>query len=314
VCDDDRAFHFFNTFLEGNLAMKKLLLLITFPAACTMLANSLALAGAANVASGDGTKMKFEYRDQDLRIDMKGQEGYMLVTGGSMYVVSVSNGQTMVIDMKQARNMFGNMADTATPSAMEGELLSFEPAGRNEVVAGIEGEVYEVRFIDADGKERSSEMVLSDDPRAEEFRDAVFAMARSATAALSEQAEAADEMQQRLRAENKGVLRFGGDMTVTALSDRVIDKSRFVLPAAPTDLSAMGGLGDMLGAQTVGGQSAEEEEESEGIMSSVFGAFGKKAEEKSDRAEQKTENKIDRETDKAVDSVLDKAFGKLLGK
>jgi len=295
--------------------MKKLPPLITMSAACTMLASSLALAGAANVTSQDGTKMKFEYRNQDLRIDMKGQDGYMLVTGGSMYVVSVSNGQTMVIDMKQARNMFGNMADTATPSVVEGELLSFERAGRTEVVAGIEGEVYEVRFVDADGKERSSDMVLSGDPRAKEFRDAMFTMAHSAIAASSQQSDSADDMQQRLRAENKGVLRFGDDMTVTALSDRVIDKSRFVLPAEPTDLSAMGGLGNMLGAQTVGGDTAEEEEESEGgIMSSVFGAFGKKAEEKSDRAEQKTENKIDRETDKAVDSVLDKAFGKLLGK
>ena len=102
----------------------------------------------------------------------------------------------------------------------------------------------------------------------------------------------------------KGILRFGQDMTVTALSGDPVDKSRFVLPAEPTDLSAMQG---MFG----GGQADGEEGTGGGFISSVFGS---KAERQKDRVEEKADNEVDKQTDNVMDKALDKAFGKLFGK
>lgn len=264
-----------------------------------------ALAGAADVRTSEGGQMKFEYGGNDqLRITPDGQNGYMVARDGEIFMVTSSEGQVMVLSLSQTMGMFGPQSGAASPSTVEGKLLSLEPTGTTETVAGIKGEVYRVRYLDQEGRERSTDMVLSDDHRAKEFQRALFTMIEAFARAAGKPTAGPEELQARLTNMNKGTLRFGEEMWVTAISDREIDSSRFVLPAEPTDMSAMGG---MFG----GGQSGGSGESSGGFMS---GIFGDKAQRQQDRVEDRTEQEVDRETDEAVDSVMDKAFNKIFGR
>lgn len=265
----------------------------------------LAAAGTADVKTSDGSQMQFEYRgDDQLRVNMQQEGSYLLVTGEQVYVVSNSGGQVMVVDLAQTMSMFGSMAQAASPSAVQGKLVSLKATGAVETIAGISGEVYAVRYIDHEGKEQSSELVLADDPRAVDFQRAMFTMADSMARAAGKEVQGAQDIQQKLLSMNKGTLRFGQDMSVTAISDKSVDASRFVLPAQPTDLSALQGISG-------GGQSDEENSSVGGLISSMFGS---KAERQQERAEDQAESEADKQTDEVMDKALGKAFGKLFGK
>ena len=182
--------------------------------------------------------------------------------------------------------------------------MSLEPTGATETLAGIEGEVYKVRYIDHDGRERSSDLVLSGDPRAREFQRALYTMISGFAKAAGKPVEGPEELQAWLTKMNKGTLRFGEDMWVTAISDREIDKSRFVLPAEPTDMSAMSGMLGGAGQEDAGAAGG-------GFMSRIF---GDKAQPQQDRVEDQTENEVDRQTDDSQDSAMEKAFDKIFGR
>ncbi len=266
-----------------------------------------ALADIAEVTTADDKVMTFEYQGDKLRINTPEGEGYMVMRDGHMYVVSVSDGQPMVFDMNSAFSMFGGMAASATPEAVEGHMISLKSTGRSETLGGMKGEVYILRFVDADGKEQSEEIVLSDDPRALGFRDAISDMAMTMSKSIDEEKfrkemESGQEMQKELQKLNKGVLRYGDDMKIRSIKDVKVADERFALPAEPTDLGAA--MGNMFGGQgTDSGSSG-------GGLGSIF---GKKVDRQEDRVEQKADDAVDNATDSAVDKALDKAFNKLFG-
>jgi hypothetical protein len=233
------------------------LLAVGFFASALSLSGGNVRAGAADLSTSDGSKMKFEYQGEDLlRVNM--QEGnYMLVLEDQVYVVTNSDGETMVISLNQAMGMFGAMADAATPSTVEGKLVSLQSLDRKETVAGIQGEVYEVRFIDHNGQERTSDLVLSEDPQAVELQRAMFRMAKNMAKAANREVKGQEAMERRLGDMKMGILRYGDDMWVTAISGRQFDNAYFELPAQPTDLSALQGLFGGAGQEDSGAESIQ---------------------------------------------------------
>ena len=291
--------------------------------ATSTLAN-FALAGAADMKNADGNVMKFEYEGDKLRINT-GQEGsYMVVNNDGMYVVSNADGQPMVIDAGKMMGMFGDMAATA-PSIASSEIVSLEPTGRRENNAGMEGEIYKLEYIDNSSKDvQTAELVLSDDPRAIKMSRAMSGFAAAMVKALGQDPKGANDLEKQMAKLDKGVLRYGDDMRVTAISDRAIASERFVLPAAPTDMSGMSGIADAIKnaqksqANTSNTSTASEERaENKGLVSGFLSKFNKKADEQAkrqqDRAEGEADDAVDEATDDAVDSAIDKAMGKLFG-
>lgn len=273
-----------------------------------------AAAGTATIASSDGTTMTFEYRGDDLlRVGGVEDESYMLVRDNTLYIVSFNDGEAMVIDASSMMKGFSGMVQQAAPSATTAEFVSLENTGRSETVAGIKGDVY-LLTTRQDGEEMTQEVVMSDDKRAIEFRDAMFIMGRAAMEAFGEYQlpEENKDVQKRLQDMNLGVLRVGEDMTVTELSGDSIAAARFELPAEPMDMQ---GLGAMMGAmgESSGKNGDADGEQSGGLFSGMMEALGGKADRQADRTEQKVDNKVDRETDSAVDKAVDKVFGKLFG-
>lgn len=294
---------------------------LVFCFASWTLAN-LAVAGAADMKTSDGNQMKFEYEGDNLRINT-GQEGsYMVVNNDGIYVVSNANGTPMVIDAGKMMGMFGDMAATA-PSIASSKIVSLEATGKRENNAGIEGEIYKLEYIDNSSEDvQTAELVLSDDPRAIKMSKAMNGFAAAMVKALGQDPEGANDLEKQMAKLDKGVLRYGDDMRVTALSDRTIASDRFVLPAAPTDLSGLSGLADMINAESSKTSStpaqADEQTEKKGLVSGFLSKFNKEADEQAerqqDRAEGKADDAVDQATDEAVDSALDKALGKLFGK
>jgi hypothetical protein len=291
---------------------------ITFVLGSLALLSEYSLAGAADVVSADGTAMKFEYQDDKLRINTgQGETSYMLLRDEHIYVVTNSDGQLMVIDANQAMGMFGSMAGAATPSSVAAEVVTLEATGRLEQHAGITGEVYNLQYIAEDGKKHQTELVLAEDARARAFSRAIYGMARSLSkSAGKDYASAANDMQERLIALNMGVLRYGDDMVVSAISDRRVDTSRFELPAEPTDLSSIGSLMNLSRQSTSSGQtSSGEGQKSGGVISSFLGALSKGKTNEEGAAGESEQQGDGKETDENADgNSLKTTFGKLFGK
>ncbi|MFT6050777.1 MAG: hypothetical protein ACI9B9_000415 [Halioglobus sp.] len=72
----------------------------------------------------------------------------------------------MVMDIGSAMKMLGSIVQTsmksaqASPSSIE-KFISLEDTGDNETIAGIEGDVYELKFEDQDSTVQTESLVLS---------------------------------------------------------------------------------------------------------------------------------------------------------
>ena len=261
-----------------------------------------ARADVAVVSTSDGHQMTYEYKGENLRINTgDNKDNYLLMVDGTLYSVARSDGEYMVIDVSQAMSMFGSTLRQATPGAADARVESFEATGRKQTVAGIEGEVYRVTYIDENGKRQQSEMVLSEDARALRFRDAVYAMARSITKSIGEEIDP-KELQYQLLDKDMGVLSYGEDMTIDSIEATEVADARFVLPAEPMDMS---GLGGMLG----GGGNGDGN--SGGFMSGIMGAIGGGSAESGQKEAEEKASEEDKEATPMDD--IGKAFGKLFG-
>lgn len=285
-------------------------------------ASAVVFAGAADMKTTDGNRMKFEYNADQLRINTGQEGGYMILNDHGMYIVNVSAGRPTVIDAGEMMGMFGDMVSTA-PSVAGSKIISLEATGQHEVNAGISGEIYKLKYFDEEaGEVQVTELVLSKDSRAIQLTRAITRMASSMTEAAGKRGEGANELQEHMSRLNKGVLRYGNDMWVTAISDRTIGDERFVLPAEPKDLSDISGMTNIF-SQTSSGQVAGSTEPSvemtqkKGLVSGFLAAFservGDQAERQQDRVENKSNDALDDAADEAVDGLMDNALGKLFG-
>lgn len=259
-------------------------------ALCSALAASpLTFAGKAVVTSRDGGSADFEYADGMLRVGSnQSQNSYMLLRDGTMYVVSLEGDQPMVFN---ASSMMKGMAQRTTqmaPATLNSEFVSLEDTGRDETIAGMNGDVYLLTYLEDNGKEQTEEMVLSTDARAREFRDALFSMSSIAEDLAGEEAmEQGRDLKTRMDDMNVGVLRFGQEMTVTSITGETIPAERFELPAQPMNLQGLGNiLGNLGQTGQQGGGSAQaqpdpepeaqaEPEKKENMFKNMLGKFGK---------------------------------------
>jgi hypothetical protein len=205
-----------------------------------------ALAGKAMVETADGDRMMMEYDPYgsgNVRMGMPGdQQGYMLVNDGILYLVSYDGGKPVVMYAAVMMKRLGATMAKMTPGAAE-ELVSIEATGRNERVAGIDGEVYVATTRTNDGKETTRELVLSDDERAVALMQGMLNFTDAGMEAVDEAAfeeEQSQTLQRFLDMEQLGLLRAGDDFAVTALSAEQVPESRFALPGEPRDLPGMG--------------------------------------------------------------------------
>ena len=173
------------------------------------------------------TAMSFEFRNDMARMSF-GEDSYFLVSGDDQYLVSRTEEGWQVLEigsMTKALVSFASQyAEQMTGATQAGEL---EPTGRTERVAGIKGEVY--RYYDEEEK-TEVEVVLT---KNRDVVEANRAMMETFASLFGE-----DD----LRAQSdqafwgKGLLLSrseDSEFRLASVSDKVVPKSRFELPAEP---------------------------------------------------------------------------------
>lgn len=261
-----------------------------------------AFAGTASIMNGKDVT-DIEYSGDKLRMDTDANgEGYMVIRDGRMFIVT---GET-VMDASAMMSMFGGAIPDPGPSVAKVEDL--RKTGRSETVAGIQGEVWEIRYVDEGGRPQTNEVVLSKDARAREFQQAMGLMTRTLLQAAGKDSRSADAMLNEFEKRGRGMLRMGNEFRVSALTGQRVAEDRFSLPSEPFSLPGFGGNAAFSGndddaAASDGGRG----------LKGLGGLFGKKAERQQGRIEDRTEAEVDEATDSAVDKALNKAFDKLFG-
>lgn len=251
-----------------------------------VLTGSLVL-GAPAVSAADyvGTymtpdgSMTMEYRDdQNLRVRTADGE-HLLISGGSTYVVYQEGGEWLVMPMDA---VFGAAGGSAPVEEAEYRMNA---TGRTEVVAGFQGEIYEVERCDAWSGDcsRDDEVVVSDDPRVANLFAGMQAMSRQMS-----QHEGDDVLEMPEGMENYGLLRAHGVELQSAEQTRLPDNT-FALPPNHRVVDPMAGTqfgGDAPQAPPAGApESAGEEEPQGGWIGESARGMGREAGEE---AEQET--------------------------
>lgn len=234
---------------------------------------------------GQGGTIQLEYRGHSqVRMNLPEQPGgYLLVKDAVAYSVSTEDGQAVVMRLDALRGL-GQLMPSPSPTDDVAKVIQLSQTGGEETVAGIRGQVWSLRYQDSDGQSRQEEMVLSDDARVLELTRAMTGLSTAMMAALGQEPpQGLDSLQARL--EGKGILRMGQSMRVIALDGGLPPISRFSLPAAPTAMPGIEGLGNKLGE-----------------------LFGQKAEAQQERVGDRVEQEADNSIDKKVRGFLDSLF------
>ncbi|MDZ7810132.1 MAG: hypothetical protein U5L11_08230 [Arhodomonas sp.] len=220
-----------------------------------LLGGALALLSLPALAAGTATmrmqegpqggpgNMSLLWNDQgNVRMNIDGEPGYLVVRDGKAYAVRNEGGQTLVLDLSAMQQAMGAATGGKGPGGpeVEGlsgdtELLSLDATGEARTVAGIDGEVYRMEWLE-NGDQRDAEVVLSDDPRALELTRAFDVMAGSMGVGADQDP---DGVMQGLEDRGLGLLRMEGQFEVVSVSSGAPDDGTFELPAEPTDLMQM---------------------------------------------------------------------------
>ncbi|GAB5412993.1 MAG: hypothetical protein Cons2KO_05960 [Congregibacter sp.] len=271
------------------------------------------MAGTAVMQSADGASSTFEYSEKALRVESADPSSYALVRDGTIYTVTQQDGQVIVVDAGAMMKQFGNAAAAAAsaPSDLSAEVVSLEKTSRTETVAGIQGQVYEIRFIDEDGQEQTEEIVLSKNRLALEFRDALFLMVDvAASFAGGGASKVENDMRKSIAALDSGMLRYGNELVLLSISGDPVDETRFELPAEPMDMS---GLGGMIGAMGAGASTGSDQEGGKpGFFSGVVNAMGGSVGVQTGKGNVSVG--VDESTAQKVDNAVGKVWGKMFGK
>lgn len=220
-----------------------------------------AAGGKAVLESGeaeDKVQSSVEYDGKGaLRMEVAGEaSNYMIFRDGKPYGVTLQDGHPIVMDLGAMMKAMGGMMQgpqqqQALPGASEiAELRELRNTGRTETVAGVSGEVYELIYVDTQGKTQTDTLVLSKDAKAHELTKAMFAMSQSMATSIGHAEPAGTKkLESEIIGGKKGILRFGAQFRVISLSDAAPVSSRFELPAAPMQLPNMSDLMEGLRGQ-----------------------------------------------------------------
>ncbi len=215
-------------------------LIFRVAAMLSMLFMSLpALAGgeATIETAGSATEpLRLSWKNSDvMRMNIPGQPGYIVVQNGNAYAVTTVNSRPVVLDLSATAGLLGGVAQAyGITGGQAVDVSSVEATGRKETVAGLEGEIYHVRWSDVNGDKRTDEAVLSDKASVVEMSNAFIAFATTNARAMGQ--PNADAIGRMLTERNLGVLRFADQFRVMTISNEAPPEAEFNLPAEPIAL------------------------------------------------------------------------------
>jgi hypothetical protein len=182
----------------------------------------------------DNQALKLSYRDDNhIRMDTA-PDSYILVCGSKAYLLNRVQGKWQASDLDQMvammKQMFGK--GDLDPQALAEVKPRFEPTGRTETIAGFKGEVYEVTYTGADGKEEQTEVALCKDPDVKRLNQGWSSLASRLAQMLGR--DTAEALKQATKASMEqglgGMLRTGNEMVLQSLEKPSLSASHYELP------------------------------------------------------------------------------------
>lgn len=203
---------------------------------------AIAWAAGTAVLTGDGSDtgelvvMWLDNGAMRVNPDASNPSNYMLLKDNNIYSVGIADGEVMVMEMGGMLKALGS-----TAMSMGGDNISIpvgvesvKDTGKTETIAGIEGTVYTLTTIDANGKTETDEAVLTDDKLVTELTMTYL----NSMLPIFDQ-NSPEKFIDALPNNRRGLLRYGGDFRLVSITDDAPDAKDFELPAPPTDFTQM---------------------------------------------------------------------------
>lgn len=209
-------------------------------------------------SSGRPVQLRLEYTDTMLRMQTDPQQGgYGLVRADGTYGVFDLNGRQMVADAAQLGQWLrllsvdpGKFLQVGSGPAAVAEFVSLDDLGRRESVAGVDGRVYRLAYLNPQGEERRVEAVLTQDPEVVSYTRRFIEAARRLQQSLGQPVPAGTvRLADEVLARGLGMLRVDNLMTLSRLDRTAPQAARFELPAQPMQLPDVLGLAERLRKQ-----------------------------------------------------------------
>ncbi|WP_297774553.1 hypothetical protein [uncultured Roseovarius sp.] len=190
--------------------------------------------------AGDAGQMKMTERwtGSALRTDIEGMDAYMLMRNGTIYSIISMAGQITVMDLGKFKDMSGAGAAQAPSHDQTGvvfpeKIREMRRLGESREIAGIEGEVHEIEWVDNSGQVQTDTAVLTDNSRLLEHQSQKMSLIESASG------EAPNTLLVELDKRGLAALSFGDRFLVTAVGDDPGPAGDFELPAEPVDFGGV---------------------------------------------------------------------------
>ncbi len=205
---------------------------LIFAAAALLAAPAWADVTAVYAMAG-GDPLRVEYRDAaNFRVGTDA-DNYQLMLDGRLY--AVAEGQVIDVE-KISRQIRAVGADTFLAGLLGDATsdvptdVSVRPLGRQETVAGYQGEVYEALARTSNGEQRA-ELVVTDNADLKAVQDALMKVAKDAVAAVGAKSSPyAKPLEQVEQQRLGGLLRYGEDLRLVSLDRTPIAAGRIALP------------------------------------------------------------------------------------
>ncbi|MBY6029027.1 hypothetical protein KUV41_06615 [Halomonas sp. DP8Y7-1] len=208
-------------------------------AACLLCMSPMVLAdGQATLVDGSGdpdSAVTARWIGDQLRLDFPrhAAKGYLLLRDGKGYAVTNFGGQPVVLGIRDLQSIAGQLGGqdmSQLGSYQAQQVLALEPTGSTESVAGIEGDVYRLDWINRDGDRRQDSLVLSQRGEVRELLQVVDRYQRIMTGQP-------DPVAAQLEQRGLGILRFGDKFQVSQLTSTPPDAAALTLPAQGGNVS-----------------------------------------------------------------------------
>ncbi|WP_306152838.1 hypothetical protein [Roseovarius sp. MMSF_3281] len=197
----------------------------------------------AKAGSAGEMTMTERWKGDALRTDIEGMDAYMMMRDDTVYSIISMAGQITVMDLGQMKNMPGAASGQGPTQDQSGVVFpetieNVREIGEAREIAGINGDVYEIEWIDNSGEPQTDTAVLTDDTRLLEHQALKTQLVR--TISNEEPNALLIELQKR----GLAALSFGDRFLVTEVDDDAGPAGDFELPAEPVDFGNMMNMGN----------------------------------------------------------------------
>lgn len=184
-------------------------------------------------AMAGGDQLRVEYRDaRNFRVGTDAAH-YQLMVDGRLY--AVVEGQ--LIDVESVSRQIRAVGADTFLAGLLGDAtsdvptdVSVRPLGRQETVAGYQGDVYEALARTSNGEQRA-ELVVTNNPDLKAVQDALMKVAKEAVAAIGAKSSPYARPLEQVEQEHLGgLLRYGEELRLVSLDRIPIAAGRIELP------------------------------------------------------------------------------------